>query len=128
MVKRYDPINSDGTCGMCIEDADYGAYVEYEDFAALEAECDSLWSTYVALVDKLGIDTEKAKTADGKPSDVIVSYVEALRAENDRLRKASEAIREFEKSGWHGSRGYHAGLLKAAQIVDDLINSGDNRG
>ena len=37
-VKRYDPINSDGTCGMCIEDADYGAYVEYEDYAALEAE------------------------------------------------------------------------------------------
>ena len=37
-VKRYDPISSDGTCGMCIEDADYGAYVEYEDYAALEAE------------------------------------------------------------------------------------------
>lgn len=37
-VKRYDPINSDGTCGMCIEDADYGAYVEYADYAALEAE------------------------------------------------------------------------------------------
>ena len=80
-VKRYDPINSDGTCGMCIEDADYGAYVEYEDYAAIETECNALWSTYVALVDKLGIDTEKAKTADGKPSDVIVSYVDALRAE-----------------------------------------------
>lgn len=37
-VKRYDPINSDGTCGMCIEDADYGAYVEYADYATLEAE------------------------------------------------------------------------------------------
>ena len=37
-VKRYDPISSDGTCGMCIEDADYGAYVEYSDYAALEAE------------------------------------------------------------------------------------------
>ena len=36
-----------------------------------------------------------------------------------RLREASEAIRKFEKSGWHGSRGYHAGLLKAAQIVDE---------
>ena len=85
-VKRYDPINSDGTCGMCIEDADYGAYVEYEDYAAIETECNALWSTYVALVDKLGIDTEKAKTADGKPSDVIVSYVDALRAEVAELR------------------------------------------
>lgn len=37
-VKRYDPINSDGTCGICIEDAGYGAYVEYADYAALEAE------------------------------------------------------------------------------------------
>lgn len=93
-VKRYDPISSDGTCGMCIEDADFGAYVEYEDFAALEAECDSLWSTYVALVDKLDIDTEKAKTAYGKPSDVIVSYVDKLRAENDRLRAERDAFRD----------------------------------
>ena len=91
-VKRYDPISSDGTCGMCIEDADFGAYVEYEDYVAIETECDSLWSTYVALVDKLGIDTEKAKTADGKPSDVIVSYVDALRAEVQRLRDALEEI------------------------------------
>lgn len=41
-VKRYDPVNSDGTCGICVEDADYGAYVEYADYAALEAECDAL--------------------------------------------------------------------------------------
>lgn len=41
-VKRYDPISSDGTCGMCIEDADFGAYVEYEDYAALEAENERL--------------------------------------------------------------------------------------
>lgn len=93
-VKRYDPINSDGTCGTCVEDPDYGAYVEFSDYAALEAECDSLWSTYVALVDKLGIDTEKAKTAYGKPSDVIVSYVDKLRAENDRLRAERDAFRD----------------------------------
>lgn len=41
-VKRYDPINSDGTCGICVEDADYGAYVEYSDYAALDAECEKL--------------------------------------------------------------------------------------
>ena len=34
-VKRYDPVNSDGTCGMCVEDADYGAYVEYADYDQL---------------------------------------------------------------------------------------------
>ena len=41
-VKRYDPINSDGTCGTCVEDPDYGAYVEFSDYAALEAECERL--------------------------------------------------------------------------------------
>ena len=41
-VKRYDPVNSDGTCGICAEDADYGAYVEYADYARLEQECERL--------------------------------------------------------------------------------------
>jgi len=36
-VKRYDPINSDGTCGTCIEDPDYGAYVEFADYEALQS-------------------------------------------------------------------------------------------
>lgn len=121
-VKRYTIISDNWD----YVESPTGGFVDRDDYAALEAECDSLWSTYVALVDKLGIDTEKAKTADGKPSDVIVSYVDALRAENDRLRKAAEAIREFEKSGWRGSSGYHAGLLKAAQIVDELATSGDS--
>ncbi|MDV5861337.1 hypothetical protein QM298_10500 [Pseudomonas mendocina] len=66
------------------------------DYDALHAETEALWSTYIALVDKLGIDTEKAKTADGKPSDVIVSYVDALRAELEEaqvlLRHASSAM------------------------------------
>ena len=52
--------------------------------------------------------------------------VRGLIAELKDVRRASEAIREFEKSGWHGSRGYHAGLLKAAQIVDELTVGGDS--
>ena len=40
--KRYDPINSDGTCGTCVEDPDYGAYVEFADYAALHAEAEAL--------------------------------------------------------------------------------------
>jgi hypothetical protein len=35
LVKRYEPVNSDGTCGVCVEDADYGAYVEYADYDTL---------------------------------------------------------------------------------------------
>ena len=40
-IKRYEPINIDGTCGICAEDAD-GAYVDYRDFAALNDELAAL--------------------------------------------------------------------------------------
>ena len=100
-VKRYAIISDNWD----YVESPTGGFIDRDDFAALEAECDALWSTYVALVDKLGIDTEKAKTADGKPSDVIVSYVDALRAENDRLRKALEHCSEVMKDPWkHGAR------------------------
>jgi len=45
------------------------------------------------------------KTADGKPSDVIVSYVDALRAENDRLRKALEHCLDVMKDPWKHGEG-----------------------
>lgn len=60
-VKRYDPINSDGTCGMCIEDADYGAYVEYADYAALEAELAKLRAGQESLLLNLA---DKKRQAD----------------------------------------------------------------
>lgn len=52
-VKRYDQINSDGTCGICVEDADSGAYVEYADYAALEAECERLRQQASSMSDAL---------------------------------------------------------------------------
>ena len=100
-VKRYAIISDNWD----YVESPTGSFIDRDDFAALEAECDALWSTYVALVDKLGIDTEKAKTADGKPSDVIVSYVDALRAENDRLRKALEHCSEVMKDPWKHGEG-----------------------
>ena len=78
-------------CESCLDSYDQQQAYQ-EELRTLRAEAEALWSTYIALVDKLGIDTEKAKTADGKPSDVIVSYVEALRAENARLRQATQEL------------------------------------
>lgn len=47
-VKRYDPINSNGACGTCVEDPDYGAYVEFADYAALEDERERLTAELAA--------------------------------------------------------------------------------
>lgn len=88
-VKRYDPINSDGTCGMCIEDADYGAYVEYADYAALEDECDSRWLTYVALVDKLGIENDRLRAG----TQMLIGDLERRDATIDGLRAELAALK-----------------------------------
>jgi len=40
-IKRYEPINIDGTCGLCVEDPD-GAYADYSHLAALQAELAAL--------------------------------------------------------------------------------------
>ena len=80
-VKRYDPINNDGTCGMCVEDADYGAYVEYADYAALEAECERLRVKLMAIASaepaRHGIEWAKAIAAEGN-NEVYAKWREAI--------------------------------------------------
>lgn len=103
-VKRYDPINSDGTCGMCVEDADYGTYVEYADYAALEAECERLRVKLMAIASaepaRHGIEWAKAIAAEGN-SEVYAKWREAideahaLAAENARLCAELEQSRDL---------------------------------
>lgn len=85
-VKRYDPINSDGTCGMCVEDADYGAYVEYADYASLEAECERLTTQNRITSTQL---------------ETLLHANEKLRAERNALRveleRFSQANRELSE-------------------------------
>lgn len=57
----------------------------------LTANNESLWSTLIALGDKLGIDHEKARKEDGKPSDVFFKHVAAIEAERDELKQWKEA-------------------------------------
>ena len=100
-VKRYDPINSDGTCGMCVEDADYGAYVEYADCDALEAE-------NAALKHRCGMfgleleNAEERRIQAERQAAILrqhkTDYMEAaegtrkaLEAECERLRKEKSA-------------------------------------
>lgn len=96
-VKRYDPINSDGTCGMCIEDADYGAYVEYADYSALKAERERLRAQVSALQSdanswQSGYDKGRddgAKAADGWKAQHARDSAELRRlcSERDALRQ-----------------------------------------
>lgn len=59
--------------------------------------------------------------------DALQLRLNAVEEENDRLRALlreqpkilAEKIRREEEIRWHGSRGYHAGMLKAAQIVEN---------
>ena len=110
-VKRYDPINSDGTCGTCVEDPDYGAYVEFSDYAALEAECERLRAQVSALRSdanswQSGYDKGRedgAKAAEGWKAQHARDSAELRRlcAERDALRaeleRFSQANRELSE-------------------------------
>ena len=97
-VKRYDPINSDGTCDMCVEDADYGAYVEYADYAALEAECERLRGTMMEVVTK-NFAKNLGRAAKDKELDYYLSEgIRKLQAERDALAAELASIKsETEK-------------------------------
>ena len=94
-VKRYDPINKDGTCGVCIEDADYGAYVEYADYAALEAELAKLKGELArlrAVPDgwKLVPVEPTSEMLDRYPFNVSVQLSDAM--DTDDLRVVYQAM------------------------------------
>lgn len=84
-VKRYDPINNDGTCGMCVEDADYGAYVEYADYAALEAECARLKNSLLAITARHFAEVWQKRTSDAELEQYLSAGIAQLEAERDAL-------------------------------------------
>lgn len=73
------------------------------EIQALREERDQLWKTFFNLAEKLGIDPEVEKSAPGKPSDVFLRHIEALRARVVVVpeRKPVAASREFANRGWN---------------------------
>lgn len=83
-VKRYEPIANCqyGTTDECVD----GDYVLFDDHQALQAKNERMWTTFVKVAEYLGIDAEKARHADGKPSDIYLQHINKLKA---------DAVREF---------------------------------
>jgi len=94
-VKRYDPINSDGTCGMCVEDADYGTYVEYTDYAAIEAEYERLKNSLLEITARRFAESWKKRTSDAELEQYLSAGIAQLEAERDTLRAELEQSREL---------------------------------
>ena len=73
------------------------------------AHIDSLMETLVKVADYLGIDTEAAKSAPGKPSDVFIAAIQSLHAyDEDRERVLFEAaMREIHKGDLRNLESWH---------------------
>lgn len=64
------------------------------------------WDVLFALADKLGIDPEDARKADGKPSDVFMQHIGRIEQERDALVDALEDITQAaQQEGLH-TRGW----------------------
>lgn len=96
-VKRYDPVSSDGRSARCIEDADYGAYVEYEDYVALEAECARLKNSLLAITARHFAEVWKNRTSDAELEQYLSAGIAQLEAERDAL--AAELVQQQGEGG-----------------------------
>lgn len=77
--------------------------------AALREELATLWETVNNTISKLGIDCVAAQSAPGKPSDVLVAHVDAMK---QRLTAAEQRNADGEAKG----------IELAAKWVDRRLN------
>ena len=67
--------------------SDIAAELGYRDMKieALQVENGQLWATFVKVAEYLDIDTEKARHADCKPSDIYLQHINRLKADAVRV-------------------------------------------
>lgn len=145
-VKRYGRIGDmvEATEGLLKLYPMMSVYVLATDFDRVTAERDaalaenkllrhdvaSYLETVAKVCDMLGVDLESAKTAEGKPSDVLFGYVIAMQ---QRLTAADERVDELEgvlrdskdvMSGiWDASYDHDAGDALAALDLMERIDA-----
>ncbi len=94
-----------------LEGVRYCATWDKSELDYVKKECEGLWDTFLALGDKLGIDTEEARSASGKPSDVFLKYIQ----KRDLLMKA-EALRDYADNLQGADKKF---TLEAAEYYQD---------
>jgi hypothetical protein len=90
--------------------SDIAAELGYRDMKieALQVENEQLWATFVKVAEYLDIDTEKARHADCKPSDIYLQHINRLKA---------DAVREFKKDSLTRC-GLSAAAVQLAKGID----------
>ena len=84
------PFRAEGHNACLDEIAKLGPLYTHADPAEVDLlrhDIASYLETMAKTCDLLGIDTESAKTAEGKPSDVLFKHAQDLRTEVERLRR-----------------------------------------
>ena len=93
----------------------------------LERENESLWQTHINVANELGVDTEKARNTDGKPSAVYLTYIQKLKQELDELaahvEKLNIAFAKFEKRHEEIEYEDNTGVFFESQDFDDLTDA-----
>jgi hypothetical protein len=109
-IKRFDV--------LCVQDADSGDWETYKDYDENGdfiyytdhiAHIDSLMETFVNVANYLGIDTEAAKSAPGKPSDVFIAAIQSLHAYDEEKERVlfEAAMREIHKGDLRNLESWH---------------------
>ena len=106
--RHIDAMTGEGLHGK----SDIAAELGYRDMQiqALQADNERMWTTFVKVAEYLGIDAEKARHADGKPSDIYLQHINKLKA---------DAVREFAHSTVLSGRVMEAAILYANKLEDE---------
>ncbi|MFN7340297.1 MAG: hypothetical protein ACK5VI_04350 [Opitutia bacterium] len=98
--KRYRPAIDDGSREPWMKESELGGYVEYADYAAVKAEVDALREAGRMLCEYINEEmcewegnkmTDEWHKVDKWDAQMSFNY-SALQAENERLRKAGDAM------------------------------------
>ena len=110
-VKRYDPMGYDRLSGYMQQHPE-GDYVRHADYAALEAECERLKNSLLAITARHFAEGWKKRTGDAELEQYLSAGIAQLEAERDKLaevlgnvEREHELLRRMKNCEVRRSRG-----------------------